>query len=67
MKERICEYIDESKNKNKDHKFFIKLSCFTTIKNHSDSEKILEELKHKYNILKSSILRKDHLDTYLAE
>ena len=65
--ENICKYIEEHKNRNKDHEVFINLSQFTKIKNHDDSEMILEMLKKRFKISKYDINGIDHLDIYLSE
>ena len=61
----ICKYIETNANKNKGKEVFIRLSNFTNIKNYEDSEEILKMLKDKFNIEKSNIYGKDHLDIFL--
>lgn len=63
--ENICKFIEENKNNNKEHEIYINLSKFTTNRSTEDIEFILNKLKDKYNIVKSDINGKSHLDIKL--
>lgn len=63
--EKICKFIEENKNNNKDHEIYINLSKFTTIRSTEDTEFILNKLKDKYDIVKSDINGKSYLDIKL--